>query len=157
MTETTDTTLPIPEKPAPVKKTKIMNAPMITIVDDVTFTGDEIIIRNTKTIHLKLAGEKGRERLIGTIDIEHDWLMVERKRDKHLHRKSLSYGFNEYLIKNAKAFKNIMLHDESGYYLIPLDVIKENGKYLFFKQQGFEVQLFLELEIIKKYKHKPLF
>ena len=72
-------------------------------------------------------------------------------------RKNNSYGFNEHLIKTGKTFDKIKLIDDGGTYVFPKSEILEKGKYLFFKEQGFEKQLFLPLEEINKFKVQDLF
>ena len=111
--------------------------------------GNEIVVKD-KNISLKLASED-RSRRIGIINSKKQ-LSIKRKRIIHLHYKSQSYGFNHYVIDNAKKFNKVLLSDERGTYLIPNKIILEKGEFLYFKQQGFEVQIFLSLEIINQYK-----
>ena len=111
--------------------------------------GNEIVIKN-KIISLRLAAEN-RLRQVGIINSKKQ-LSVKRKRIAHLHYKSQSYGFNHYIIDNAKKFNKVLLSDERGTYLIPNKIILDMGEFLYFKQQGFEIQIFLSLEIINQYK-----
>lgn len=112
--------------------------------------GNEILINNGSTILLKLTNET-RVRRLGIINSKH-YFVVHRNRKTHLHYKTNSYGFNYYIVKNAQKFNYILLIDKSGKYLIPNNVILEQGKILQFKSEGFELQIFLTLKIIKKYK-----
>lgn len=112
--------------------------------------GNEILINNGRSILLRLRGER-KARRIGEINSKKQ-LVVHRKRIIHLHYKSQSYGFNHYIIDNAKKFNKVLLIDERGSYLIPNKVILEKGEFLYFKQVGFELQIFLSLEIINQYK-----
>ena len=80
------------------------------------------------------------------------YIELKRDRSKHLFRKNNSYGFNEYLIRASKTFDNVKLVDDTGTYVFPKTTILEKGSYLFFKQQGFEKQLFLQLDEIEKFK-----
>lgn len=105
---------------------------------------------NLLTVSLKLKEKPIRD--IGIVDMNSRIIMMKRERKKHLFKKTNSYGFNEYLIRNAKTFDNVLLSDDDGFYLIPREVIIENNSYLHFKSDGYEKQLFLPLEII--YTHK---
>jgi hypothetical protein len=113
-------------------------------------------IQNFKkgTIKLFLASEK-RGRTIGVVNKQERWLTMRRKQAKHLHYKSNSYGFNYEVISRAKQFDKVLLTDETGSYLIPNKKILEDGSFLWFQSQGFERQIFLKLEEIKKYKVEP--
>ena len=111
--------------------------------------GNELRIVD-RTILLKLASET-KTRRIGLINSKNQ-LYIKRKRIIHLHYKSDSYGFNHYIIDNAKKFSSVLLIDERGRYLIPNRVILDEGKFLYFKQEGFERQIFLSLDIINQYK-----
>ena len=117
--------------------------------------GNAILVRKcTPTqikISLKLAKEN-RERNVGELNPLNKIFYVKRKRNKHLHYKSNSYGFNHYILSNAKRFEDVLLTDEMGEYKIPTSHILSFGKFLFFKQQGFEVQIFLTLDEITKFK-----
>lgn len=113
--------------------------------------GNEIRVFD-KTLSLKLKSER-RSRRIGVINSKRQ-LYIQRKRDRHLHYKSKSYGFNFSIINAAKKFDSVLLSDEKGRYLIPNKIILEEGKFLYFKQLGFEKQIFLSLEIINNYKLK---
>ena len=101
------------------------------------------------TLHLK--GKKAG-RNIGRVRLVDRILEVERKRDKHLMYKANAYGFNEYVIRNAKTFDKIELKDEYGTYLFPRQLIIDMGRYLHFKEEGFEKQMFLSLNIITNHK-----
>lgn len=101
------------------------------------------------TLHLK--GSK-RGRAIGRVRLADRVLEVERKRSKHLMNKANAYGFNEYVIRAAKKFDRIELQDEYGTYLFPRQLVIDMGKYLHFKEEGFERQLFLSLNIISNHK-----
>lgn len=103
------------------------------------------------TLHLK-GSRKGRN--IGRVRLADRTLEVERKREKHLMKKGNAYGFNEYVMRNAKTFDKIELKDDYGTYMIPRQLIINMGNYLHFKEEGFERQLFLPLHIISNLKIK---
>lgn len=101
------------------------------------------------TLHLK--GKKAG-RNIGRVRLADRVLEVSRKRDKHLMLKANAYGFNEYVLREAKKFDRIELTDEYGTYLFSRQLVIDMGKYLHFKEEGFEKQLFLSLNIITNHK-----
>lgn len=107
----------------------------------------------TKTIHLMLKGEN-RKRLIGTITRSTKAITIKRKREEHLFRKGQAYGFNAYILREAKDFDTIMLSDEFSHWKVPVKFILENGKHLLFSQVGYELQLFISLEQLEPYRVK---
>ena len=116
-----------------------------TIIPD-KFGNSIIVLENI--ISLQLKSEK-RKREIGVINFKEKYLSVNRIRDKHLFRKNNSYGFNHYILSNAKKFDKIMLSDDYGTWLIPIKLILEKGSFLHFNNEGFELQIFLPLDVIK--------
>lgn len=95
---------------------------------------------------------KKETRIIGTIDDENKVLNVKRKRFKHILRVNNSYGFNYYILSNAKRFDKIKLNDEYGVYVIPIEKILAHGTYLHFQKQNFEKQIFLHINYLNSYK-----
>lgn len=109
-------------------------------------------------LSLKLKSEQGRKRLLGLIDEKSRVMTIRRKRDKHLHYKTNSYGFNHFILDNAKLFDDVLLIDDCGAYLIPRKYILEEGKFMNFKNNGgFELQIFLSLDLIEDFTTKPKF
>ena len=98
---------------------------------------------------LKFSSEL-RTRNLGYITIDDGTLHVKRSRAKHLHNASRSYGFNyEVLTNDLFAVKQVHLtEDISAEYVFPTHMIKEYGSFLHFKEQGFELQRFLPLDLI---------
>lgn len=114
--------------------------------------GNKLIIKMSGNVFLKLSTEK-RQRRLGFIDRAKKLFIINRKREKHLHRKSNSYGFNHHLISKSKSFDKILLRDEFGEYQFPISKVLDHGQtYLHFQQQGFELQVFLPLEIIELHR-----
>jgi hypothetical protein len=101
------------------------------------------------TLHLR--GKKAG-RNIGRVRLADRVLEVARKREKHLMLKANAYGFNEYVMRTAKKFDTIELTDEHGTYSFPRQLVLNMGRYLHFKEEGFEKQLFLSLNIISNHK-----
>jgi hypothetical protein len=123
----------------------------MAIIDN---SSNALLIYFDGKVELEIATEKS-PRNLGTI--KEKTLYVERNREKHLHRKSNSYGFNYYLLNNVKVFDSVaLLEDGQTYYNIPKEKIIEFGKVMYFKnsQDGnsFEVQIFLSRDIIKLYQ-----
>ena len=115
---------------------------------------NRLIVHNgdkTVKLFLKLKAE-GFRRRIGTITKSTKTLRLTRDRSKHLHFKSNSYGFNHHVLKEGKLFDKISLSDQHEAWKIPKDYILEHGKFLFFKNQGFELQTFLSLEELNQFK-----
>ena len=78
---------------------------------------------------------------------------MRRKMAVHLFRKANAYGFNEYILKNSKTFDTIRLRDDAGNdWKIPKQFIIDNGRYLNFKEQGYELQLFVPLEMLEPFR-----
>lgn len=119
------------------------------IADD---QGNIISVLNNR-IMLTLKKER-RARLIGVIHDDEKFLYVKRNRNRHLHKKTNSYGYNDFVLRNTKRFNHILLQDVSGKYLIPVNEILTKGNYLFFKTEGFERQVFFPLEEMRKWNIK---
>lgn len=111
---------------------------------------DNSIIISGNIISLKLKSE-ARIREIGVINPKEKYFAVNRVREKHLFRKNNSYGFNHYILANATKFDKIKLSDDFGTWLIPIKLILEKGSYLHFNKDGFELQIFLPLDIITQF------
>ena len=129
---------------------------MITLLDE---SGNELRIKQPNPdryphmvdITLKISGDsKGRERNIGQVDKLERILYISRTRSKHLLQKANSYGFSYRVISESGHFDVVRLTDEHGTYLIPKKTILEKGKFLWFKEQGFERQIFLDIPTIEQ-------
>ena len=97
---------------------------------------------------------KGRKRVRKLFDIHKPLNLIscKRNREKHLHIKSNSYGFNWNVLMKAKEVQNVLLKDKEGLYLIPIRDILNIGQFMHFIKQKFELQIFLNLDEINKYK-----
>ena len=118
-------------------------------------TTDKLYTRSTDKkviLSLQLAAEGGKKRKIGTITKSTKTLVIRRRRADHLFRNGNAYGFNQYILKEAKLFDTINLGDEFDNWKIPVKYILEHGQHLNFKQQGFELQLFVSLENLEQFK-----
>ena len=133
-----------------VKKAKAKDE-VKSISDEV---GNLVIVKNNGTriiLTLKLVSET-RFRKLGIVNLAQKSFEVKRKREKHLFRKLYSYGFNSKLLHDAKMFNTVRLSDETCRWTIPVSFILENGTYLNFKGQGFETQIFINLDKIEQFK-----
>ena len=108
------------------------------------------------TIALKLKEERN-PRQLGNFDFITRTFYCKRSTDKHLHRKSKSFGFNWTILSDV--FLDVdnvyIIVDEEDHYKIPIKLIKEYGTFLNFKQQGFELQRFMSFDLIKRYSKIP--
>ena len=102
------------------------------------------------TIYLMLKGDN-KKRQIGRLNTSAKILSLKRDRERHLHYKSNSYGFNYQIIKQGTKFNKVLIADNEFNYLIPKEELLEMGKFMYFKQQGFEKQIFVKLEDLSNY------
>jgi hypothetical protein len=116
-----------------------------------------LLIKSNDTLiflTLYLKGDKGRN--IGTVTKSTRTIKMKRIRAVHLFRKLNAYGFNDYVLRNQSSIDWISLSDDLGNHWskIPVSYVLEHGTYLNFKNQGFELQRFVSLEDLEKYKVK---
>lgn len=107
------------------------------------------------TIYLKLAKES-RFRQLGNYYFETKTFFCKRKTEKHYHYVSKSFGFNWTIIDDAMLdiAKIHLVVDDQRHYLFPKSMLADYGKFLNFKEQGFELQRFLSFGLIKNYEIK---
>jgi hypothetical protein len=103
-------------------------------------------------LHLKLKGSK-HPRQIGNLIFSTRTFHCKRDSSKHYHRKTKGYGFNWTILEDATLSieKIHLVIDDTNHYLFDKSVIKQYGTFLNFKEQGFELQRFLPMEIIKNF------
>lgn len=108
--------------------------------------------RSHATLHLRLKSE-GRERLLGHVDFTTKTFYCKRDSKVHYHYKTEGYGFNWTVINDSMlAIEHIhLLVDDKEHYTFPKTALSEFGKFLNFKEQGFELQKFLSLKMIQMY------
>lgn len=104
-------------------------------------------------LYLKLKSEK-MPRQLGNLIFLTRTFFCKRNSAKHFHHKAKGYGFNWSILQDPylSIEKIHLVVDESEQYFFNTSVIKEYGTFLNFKDQGFELQRFLPLEIIKSYQ-----
>lgn len=118
--------------------------------------GNVLLCIHSKTrvrLYLTLSGKRWK-RDIGYIDRKSKTLHVLRDRNKHLHWKTNSYGFNHTVLNKTQLFDKVLLKDQEATFRIPKDEILAKGRYLYFSEQGFERQVFLPLSALEPYKVK---
>lgn len=70
-----------------------------------------------------------------------------RNTSKHLFRKNQSFGFNLNFLENALGVDKIIINvDDKDTIITSRKLILEKGEILFFKQQGFEKQIFVPIK-----------
>lgn len=104
------------------------------------------------TIYLRLKDSGNYPRQIGYIDIPNRTFHCYRDSEKHLHLKTNSYGFNYFLTEEKFGIDKINVKIDRTQYLFGVEVLNTESHVLNFKSQGFEIQKFLPMDIIKKYR-----
>lgn len=108
---------------------------------------------NDRLIHISLRLKGDKPRNIGTVTKSTRTIEMRRIRAVHLFRKLNAYGFNDYVLRQSKTFDWIRLSDDLGNnWKVPKDYILENGEYLNFKREGFELQRFVSLENLEQFR-----
>lgn len=107
-------------------------------------------------IHLKLKGEN-HTRKIGKYYAASRSFYCIRNSAKHYHRKMKGYGFNWSAINDVELdIQTIhLLIDDKERYAFGKDILDKYGVFLNFKSQGFELQRFLPIDIIRKFPFVP--
>lgn len=116
--------------------------------------GNLLIIKNNGKriiLSLKLVAEE-RYRRVGVINMAQKTLEVRRNREEHLLRKGNAYGLNVRLLEDGRLFDKVRLIDNYEEWVIPKEWILKNGSFLYFLQQGFEKQIFVNLVDIEPFK-----
>ena len=115
--------------------------------------GNGLYVYMNGKVLLNIASEGKRIRDIGLI--KDDSLYINRK-ETHIYRMNKSFGFNYNLLKYTELFNFVKINYEGTMYKIPKMTILNLGKIMYFKNSkdgnSFELQIFLPLPIIIKYK-----
>lgn len=109
----------------------------------------------TAIILLKLKGES-YPRQLGNYNFDTKTFFCKRNSTKHYHYKTKGYGFNWTILEDPMLdVQNIhMVVDEKEHYIFNKSLIAEYGRFLNFKQQGFELQRFMSMELIRLHAKK---
>jgi hypothetical protein len=111
--------------------------------------GNKLVLESGRPMPLRLFLKGQRPKLIAHYNPEDKILILKRNSDRHYHYKTKSYGFN-YAILDSLEIENVHLTIDKEMFNIPVNVFK-SARVLNFSQQGFEMQKFLPVEIIRKY------
>lgn len=114
---------------------------------------DENKVNTNADLYLQLKSE-GRARQLGSLDLSTKIFWCKRSMRKHYHYATKSFGFNWTILQDdfLDIQKVRLVVDDEIHYEFPVSLIKDYGRFLNFKQQGFELQRFLSYDLIKNYK-----
>lgn len=107
--------------------------------------GNKMIFEENQ-IKLELVDEPKR-RLIGKLIKNDDGSYTYHKhlKEKHLFRKTNSWGLNDYVIQSLPDDTQVVLQTERRKYKSTVKDIKAQGEYLWFNRKGFEKQIFMSV------------
>ncbi len=111
--------------------------------------GNELLLESGRPYTIRLILKGKRPKLIGHYDAHTKTLIVKRNSARHYHYVSKSYGFNHEVMTSLEIDK-VQITIDKELFEVPIDEFKY-AKHLNFSQQGFELQKFLPVEIIRKY------
>ena len=111
--------------------------------------GNRLLLISGKPYQIKLELKGRKPKLIAQYDNTSKTLFVKRNSARHYHYKSKSYGFNAELL-NSLEIDNVNITIDREQFIIPFSEFK-NARHLNFGQEGYELQKFLPVEIIRKY------
>lgn len=112
--------------------------------------GNKITLESGKPMPIRLFLKGKRPKLIAHYDWDSRTLIVKRNSERHYHYTSKSYGFN-FAILDSLEINQVHLTIDKERFNIPFKAF-ESARVLNFSQQGFEVQKFLPIDIIRKYE-----
>jgi hypothetical protein len=116
--------------------------------------GNKLVLESGKPYRIKLELKGKRPKLIAQWDNETKTLFIKRNSARHYHYKTRSYGFNADLLTSLE-INNVNMTIDREQFIVPIDEFK-NARHLNFSQEGFELQKFLPVEIIRKYAVQSL-
>lgn len=111
--------------------------------------GNRLLLISGKPYLVKLELKGRKPKLIAQWDSTTKTLFVKRNSARHYHYKSKSYGFNAELLSSLE-IENVNMTIDREQFVVPFSEFK-NARHLNFSQEGFELQKFLPVEIIRKY------
>lgn len=87
----------------------------------------------------------GKKRNIGTVTRHPDGkiLYTKHETDSGIFWKSNSWSIHNYILQNVDY---VCFYTESKVYKITSDEAKKKGKYMFFKQKGYELKIYVPLK-----------
>lgn len=111
--------------------------------------GNRLLLISGKPYLVKLELKGRKPKLIAQWDSTSKTLFVKRNSARHYHYKSKSYGFNAELLSSLE-IENVNMTIDREQFVVPFSEFK-NARHLNFGQEGYELQKFLPIEIIRKY------
>lgn len=111
--------------------------------------GNQLVLESGRPFTIRLFLKGKRPKLIGHYDAHNKTLILKRNSARHYHFMSKSYGFNAELF-NSLEVEKVHLTIDKERFEIPIDAFKR-ARHLNFSQQGFELQKFLPVEVIREY------
>lgn len=111
--------------------------------------GNRLLLISGKPYLVKLELKGRKPKLIAQWDSTTKTLFVKRNSARHYHYKSKSYGFNAELLSSLE-IENVNMTIDREQFVVPFSEFK-NARHLNFGQEGYELQKFLPIEIIRKY------
>lgn len=111
--------------------------------------GNRLLLISGKPYLVKLELKGRKPKLIAQWDSTTKTLFVKRNSARHYHYKSKSYGFNSELLSSLE-IDNVNMTIDKEQFVVPFSEFK-NARHLNFGQEGYELQKFLPIEIIRKY------
>jgi hypothetical protein len=116
--------------------------------------GNRLVMETGKPFKLRLFLKGQRPKLIAHYDYDNKTLIVKKNSERHYHYKTKSYGFNYALFENLD-IDTVNLTIDKEKYNIPAKVFNQ-ARVMNFSGEGFELQKFLPIEIIRQYAMQTL-
>jgi hypothetical protein len=111
--------------------------------------GNRLVMETGKPFKLRLFLKGKRPKLIAHYDYDKKTLIVKKNSERHYHYKTKSYGFNYALFENLD-IDTVDLTIDKENFNIPAKVFNQ-ARVMNFSGEGFELQKFLPIEIIRGY------
>jgi hypothetical protein len=111
--------------------------------------GNRLVMETGKPFKLRLFLKGKRPKLIAHYDYDKKTLIVKKNSERHYHYKTKSYGFNYALFENLE-IDTVNLTIDKENFNIPAKVFNQ-ARVMNFSGEGFELQKFLPIEIIRGY------
>jgi hypothetical protein len=111
--------------------------------------GNRLVMETGRPFKLRLFLKGKRPKLIAHYDYDKKTLIVKKNSERHYHYKTKSYGFNYALFDNLD-IDYVHLTIDKEIFNIPADAFNQ-ARVMNFSGEGFELQKFLPVEIIRKY------
>jgi hypothetical protein len=111
--------------------------------------GNRLVMETGRPFKLRLFLKGKRPKLIAHYDYDKKILIVKKNSERHYHYKTKSYGFNYALFDNLD-IDYVHLTIDKEIFNIPADAFNQ-ARVMNFSGEGFELQKFLPVEIIRNY------